>query len=312
MASDSERPRRIAVVGCGTVGASFAALFLAYGLDVAATDPAPGAEDFLRRFVERAMGQLRDLGCRGEGRLAFHPALADALDGADYVQENAPVREDLKRRLLAEIDGLVPPRVIVASSTSALLRSRIVADCADKRRCIVAHPFNPPHLMPLVEILGEDAEVVARAVDFFRALDRKPVVLERETVGHIANRLASAMFREAVYLAEQGVASVADIDAAVAYGPGLRWAIMGPHMIYHLAGGEGGIAHYFAHLGPSHLQRWATLGTPTLSPEAQARIVDGVTREAAGRSVADLEAERDRALIGILRRRGRGPAEGSP
>ncbi|MDQ4061330.1 MAG: 3-hydroxyacyl-CoA dehydrogenase NAD-binding domain-containing protein [Pseudomonadota bacterium] len=308
MASNPEHPRRIAVVGCGTVGASFAALFLAYGLDVAATDPAPGAEDGLRRFVDRATTQLRDLGCRGEGRLSFHADLADALDGADFVQENAPEREDLKRRLLAEIDGLVPPQVIVASSTSALLRSRIIEDCADKRRCIIAHPFNPPHLMPLVEIVGEDADVVARAVNFFRALDRKPVVLEREMVGHIANRLTSALFREAVYLAEQGVASVADIDAAVSYGPGLRWAIMGPHMIYHLAGGEGGIAHYFAHLGPSHLQRWATLGNPTLSPEAQARIVEGVVAQAAGRPVSELEAERDRALIGLLRLLGRGPA----
>jgi carnitine 3-dehydrogenase len=250
--------RRVAVVGCGTVGASWAALFLSHGLDVLATDVAPDAEESLRRHVGRAQGQLAELGCRGTGRLAFHASLAQALEDADLVQENAPENEELKRHLLAEIDGLVPPETIVASSTSALLRSRIVSACRHPSRHIVAHPFNPPHLMPLVEILGGDEAVVERACSFYAALGRRPLVLRKETEGHLANRLASALFREAAHLIEQGVASVEDVDAAVSYGPGLRWAIMGPCLTYHLGGGAGGISSIWARARHSAGPAWAT------------------------------------------------------
>lgn len=295
--------QRIAVIGCGLMGASWASLFLAHGFDVVAHDPAPGAEDKLRDFVRHALAQLKELGHRKEGALIFKPDLPGTLDGADFVQENAPEKEALKRELLARIDEILPPEVIVASSTSALVRSRIVADCKRPSRFIVGHPFNPPHLIPLVEIVGEDNAVIERASAFYRSLGQRPVVLRREMPGHIANRLSSALYREAVYLVEQGVASVADIDAAVCNGPGLRWAIMGPHMTYHLGGGQGGIAHYLAHLGPSQVARWAALGNPGLGPEVQARIVEGVTEEASGRSISDLEEERDRMLLGILRLR---------
>ena len=292
---------RIAVVGSGLIGASWSALCLAHGLDVVAHDPSPEAEGTLRGHVDRALSQLRELGHRGQGRLLFETDLPKALEGADFVQENAPEREDLKRRLLAEIDRLLPLDVIVASSTSALMRSAIVQDCANKGRFIVAHPFNPPHLVPLVEIVGDDEAVIGRARAFYAGLGRRPVVLRREMPGHIANRLASALYREAVYLVEQGVADVADIDAAISDGPGLRWAIMGPHMTYHLGGGQGGIAHYLSHLGPSQMKRWASLGEPSLTPEVQAGIVEGVAREAAGRSIAELEGERDRLLLAILK-----------
>ncbi|RPH64034.1 MAG: 3-hydroxyacyl-CoA dehydrogenase [Burkholderiales bacterium] len=313
--SNEHRPdpiRTVAVVGCGTVGASWTALFLAHGLDVRATDPSPAAEERLRRFIDRARPQLAALGCSGEGALHFATGLADALAGADFVQENAPENEDLKRRLLAEIDGLVPPGVIVAGSTSSLLRSRLVADCRHPKRHISAHPFNPPHLVPLVEIVGEDDDVVARAANFYRGLGRRPVVLAKEMAGHIANRLSSALWREAVYLVEQGVASVADIDAAMTHGPGMRWAIMGPHMTYHLGGGEGGIEHYLSHLGPSQARRWASLGTPVFDDATKRALVDGVRDEAAGRSVAELEAERDRALVGMLRLLGRADPSQAP
>ena len=217
------------------------------------------------------------------------------------MQENATEKEELKRQLLAQMDQILSPHVIVASSTSALVRSSIVADCTNKPRFVVAHPFNPPHLVPLVEIVGEDQAVVARARDFYLSLGQKPVVLRREMPGHIANRLSSALYREAVFLVEQDVASVADIDAAVCNGPGLRWAIMGPHMTYHLGGGPGGIAHYLSHLGPSQLKRWASLGNPSLGPEVQEKLIEGVAEEAAGRSIAELEQERDRLLLAILR-----------
>ncbi len=298
-----EEFRKVAVVGCGTVGASWAALFMAHGLDVVAYDPSPSAEDRLRTFVSHAREQLAELGAHGNGGLHFTTELAEALRSADFVQENAPEDEGLKQRLLAEIEILTSDSAIVASSTSALLRSSIIADCKRPHRFIVAHPFNPPHLVPLVELVGEDEGVMARAAEFYRALDRRPVILQREMIGHIANRLASALYQEAVYLVEQGVASVADIDAALCNGPGLRWATMGPHMTYHLGGGSGGIERYLSHWGASQTKRWASLGRPTLTPELQARIVAGVAEEANGRSIAELEERRDRALLDILKAR---------
>lgn len=294
---------RVSIIGCGTVGASWAALFLAHGHDVTATDPAPGARERLDAFVESARRQLADLGLRGEGRLRFVAGTAEALEGAEFVQENAPENEALKRALLAEIDRQAAPEVLIASSTSALVRSAIVADCARPERVLVAHPFNPPHLVPLVEIVAGDAQVAARAAALYRGLGRRPVILRREMPGHIANRLASALYREAVNLVAEGVASVADIDAALCHGPGLRWALMGPHLTYHLGGGPGGIAHYLEHLGPSQERRWASLGRPALTPEVRAAIAAGVAAEAGSLGIADLEARRDRALIAILKAR---------
>ncbi|WP_287742745.1 3-hydroxyacyl-CoA dehydrogenase NAD-binding domain-containing protein [Methylobacterium sp.] len=294
---------RACIIGCGTVGASWAALFLAHGHDVTATDPAPGAQERLDAFVENARRQLAELGLRGEGRLRFVAGTAEALEGAEFVQENAPENEALKRALLAEIDRLAAPEVLIASSTSALVRSAIVADCARPERVLVAHPFNPPHLVPLVEIVAGDAQVAARAAALYRGLGRRPVILRREMPGHIANRLASALYREAVNLVAEGVASVADIDAALCHGPGLRWALMGPHLTYHLGGGPGGIAHYLEHLGPSQERRWASLGRPALTPEVRAAIAEGVAAEAGSLGIADLEARRDRALIAILKAR---------
>ena len=295
--------KRVAVIGCGTVGASWAALFLGHGLDVAAYDPSPGAEDRLQSFVDHALDQLAELGTREKGELRFSGDLTDVLGAADFVQENVPEDEALKRRMLADIDALAAEGVIVASSTSALLRSSIVADCKTPHRFIVAHPFNPPHLVPLVELVGEDESIVQQAAEFYRTLGRRPVVLRREMPGHIANRLSSALYREAVYLVEQGVASVADIDAALCNGPGLRWAVMGPHMTYHLGGGPGGIEHYLSHLGPSQVRRWSSLGNPTLSSEVQMRIVEGVAEEAGDHSIQELEERRDRALLEILKSR---------
>lgn len=294
---------RLAIVGAGLIGASWAALATAHGLAVAAYDPNPQAEPRFRDHVARARSQLAELGLTGQGEISFTTSLADALRGAGFVQENGPENETVKRKLLAEIDALASADAIIASSTSALVRSAIVVDCANPARIVVAHPFNPPHLVPLVELIGEDAEIVSRAAAFYRRIGRRPVVLNREMPGHIANRLASALYREAVYLVEQGVASVADIDAALCNGPGLRWALMGPHMTYHLGGGEGGIAGYLAHLGPSQVRRWQSLGSPSLDAEVQEKIVEGVAQEAAGRGIAELEQRRDEGLLALLKAR---------
>lgn len=309
-ANQSPAIRTVAVIGCGTVGASWAALFLAGGFDVVAHDPAHGAKGALDAAIARARSQLADLGLDGQGCLRWADDPPEAARAADFIQENAPEDEAAKAALLADLDAAASPDAVIASSTSSLLHSAIVARCRNPARVILAHPFNPPHLVPLVEIFGTDDAVVARATAFYAGLGKVPVRLKREMRGHIANRLASALYREAVHLVEQGVASVADIDAALVNGPGARWAVMGAHLTYHLGGGTGGIRHYLDHLGPSQERRWDDLGAPRLTPALKARIIDGVEEEAAGRSVADLEDERDRALIAILRARRDGGEDG--
>ncbi len=292
----TEAVKQVAVIGTGVVGASWAAYFLVNGLDVAASDPGPGAEDYLRGFIERARPDLARLGLTEDARLSFHAEPEAAVADAGFVQENAPEREELKRGLLARLDQAAPPGAIIASSTSSLLRSRMVQDCATPERIIIAHPFNPPHLVPLVELVGDPA-ATQWAADFYRAIGKRPVTLKREATGHIANRLTAALWREALYVLELGIAEVEDIDAAVSSGPGLRWAHMGPFMTYHLGGGPGGLQHYLEHLGPSQVRRWQDLGTPTINEELTRRAVEGVLREAAGRSIEELERERDEALV---------------
>lgn len=297
--------KTVAVLGAaGTVGASWTAMYLHHGFDVIAQDPSPALAERLHDFVDRATPALQRLHTtttqRGELKLT---AAMDDLAPAQFVQENVPENEALKRQVLAQLDLLLDPSVVVASSTSALLRSQIVADCSRRpERIIVAHPFNPPHLLPLVELVGHSPEspAVRWAVDFYRQLGKRPIVVRKEVIGHIANRLNSAIYREAVSLVEQGIASVEDIDAAMTTGPGLRWAVMGPHLLYHLGGGPGGIAHYLEHLGPSQLKRWSELKTPALTDALKRAMIEGVADEAAGRSVPELEAERDAALIALL------------
>jgi carnitine 3-dehydrogenase len=291
---------RVAVIGTGTVGASWATLFLAHGLDVAAHDPAPGAQDRLESFIESARPQLWQAGARGEGRLTFASTLGDAVAGADFVQENAPESYDLKKDLLRAIDEAAPQHGIVASSTSSLLRSRMVESCPRPWRIIVAHPFNPPHIIPLVEILGDDGDVIARAEAFYKGIGKTPVRLQREAVGHVANRLTAALLREALYMVEQGIADVEAIDQAVRSGPGLRWAVMGPFLTYHLGGGQGGITHYLEHLGPSQVERWKDLGTPNLDAALMQRIIAGVDATYGDVQTARLSELHNKKIIRIL------------
>jgi len=301
-------PQRIAIVGTGTIGASWAALCLARGYDVAATDPAPGAEDFLRRFVANAWPTFQTLGWVADGanaeRLRFHADVGAAVDGAAFVQESGPEREDVKLDLFARMDEAAPADTVIASSSSGLLISRVSARCRHPERCVIGHPFNPPHLIPLVEVVGgaqTSPAAITRAMEFYRALGKRPIHIKKEVRGHVANRLQAALWREAIHLVAEGVVSVDDADAAIAYGPGLRWALMGPHLTFHLAGGEGGMAHFMDHIGPA-VESWMDdLGHPRLTPGVQKAIVDGVAEEAGSRSIADLQRWRDRKLIEILK-----------
>jgi len=300
--------KRISVIGSGTIGASWAAYFLARGFEVAAYDPAPNGEDFARRFIDNAWPTLEKLKAVQPGadrkRLSFFKDPAAASKGAAFVQESGPEREDLKIELFAAIDGAAPAESVIASSSSGLLISRVTAKCKHPERCVIGHPFNPPHLIPLVEVVGggkTSPDAVTKAMNFYREIGKHPIHIKKEVRGHAANRLQAALWREAIHLVTEGVVSVADADAAIAYGPGLRWALMGPHLTFHMAGGDGGMKHFMDHLGPA-LQSWMDeLGTPRLDPKTQEAIIDGVTEEVAGRGMDDLRRWRDRKLIEILR-----------
>jgi len=300
--------QRIAVIGAGTIGASWAAIFLARGLDVRASDPAPQGEAFVRRFVANAWPTLEALGWVAPGaspeRMSFHKDPAAAAEGADFIQESGPEREDLKIKLFGAIDAAAPPDTVIASSSSGLLISRVTGECRHPERCVIGHPFNPPHLIPLVEVVGgarTSEAALDKAMSFYREIGKRPILVKKEVRGHVANRLQAALWREAAHLVAEGVVSVADADAAIAYGPGLRWALMGPHLTFHLAGGEGGMAHFMDHLAPA-VQTWMDdLGAPRLTPEVQQTIIAGVAEEAGERSIADLQKWRDRKLIEILK-----------
>ncbi len=294
----------VAVVGAGTIGASWAAYFLSRGLRVTASDPGPQGERFVRDFVARAWPTLERLGL-GEGAdpgaLAFEADPARAVAEADFVQESGPEDPAVKTALFARMDEAARPAVILSSSSSSIVPSVYQAECRHPERVILGHPFNPPHLIPLVEVVGGARTSVAtldRAMAFYKAAGKYPIRLNKEVPGHVSNRLQSAVFREATYLVEQGVVDVADVDAAIAQGPGLRWAIMGPLLTFHLGGGAGGLRYLLEHIGTAHL--WPHLGTPEQGPAFTDMLVAGVEAEAAGRTIPELAADRDRKLEGIL------------
>ena len=300
--------RRVSVIGAGTIGASWAAYFLARGFEVGAYDPLPNGEAFARRFIDNAWPTLEKLKAVQPGadrkRFEFFKEPVAAVEGAEFVQESGPEREDLKIELFATLDAALPPETVIATSSSGLLISRVSAKCKHPQRCVIGHPFNPPHLIPLVEVVGgakTSSEAITKAMNFYRDIGKHPIHIRKEVRGHVANRLQAALWREAVHLVTEGVVSVADADAAIAYGPGLRWALMGPHLTFHMAGGEGGMTHFMSHIGPA-MQGWMDdLGQTRLTPEVQKAIINGVTEEAAGRSMADLQHWRDRKLIEILK-----------
>jgi len=293
----------IAVIGCGVIGTSWAALFSSYGYTVRLWDAAPGWQQRVDAPIAAAKSQLRDLGISGDGRLVYCPTLEAAVAGAGWVQESTPESLDVKRSVFADIGAHAPRAAIIASSTSSFTWTSLAGFMFDPSRLVTAHPFNPPHLMPLVEVYASTDLVAAHALGFFRGIGRRPIRLRIDATGHVANRLASALWREAVHIVASGIADVADVDAAVVDGPGLRWSTVGPHMAYHLGGGTGGIRNYLQHLGDSQVRRWADLGSPTLSDDVREAIAKGVEREAAGRSVDVLAHDRDALLIATLRAR---------
>jgi carnitine 3-dehydrogenase len=317
---DSHQPvHRIAIVGTGTIGASWATHYLARGFDVTATDPAPTAEAALRSYVAAAWDAATTLGLSpgaSPDRLRFTAEMRHAVADADFVQENAPERPELKVKLFADIDDATPPEVIIASSSSGITMSVMQAQCRHPERTVIGHPFNPPHLIPLVEVVGgrkTALETIHDAMSFYASIGKRPIHLKKELPGHVANRLQAALYREVVYLIEQGVLDVADADDAVSWGPGLRWGVMGPNLLWHLGGGEGGIQHFMDTLMPvMAASLWPALGNPQLTPELQEKIVNGVLEEADGHSIDELAAQRDAMLLGLLAVRAKDAASGPP
>ena len=301
--------RRIAIVGTGVIGASWAAQYLARGFDVIATDPAPNAEDNMRKYVDDAWAVLTGIGLSpgaSRDRLEFTADMKKALSNADFVQENGPERVDFKIKLYAEMDAVTPPDSLIASSSSTLTMSVVQAKCEHPERCVIGHPFNPPHVIPLVEVVGgakTSPAAIEKAMAFYNSIGKRAILLRKEVPGHVANRLQSALYREVLYLIEQGVLSVADADDAVSWGPGLRWGVMGPSLQFHLGGGAGGIQHFIDHLLPAMEPLWKVLGTPGLTPEFKQRLAAGTVEEAAGRSVAELAEAENEVIVGLLRLR---------
>src|SRR5690606_12286824 len=302
---------RIAVVGTGVIGISWAACFLAQGYEVAATDPAPGAEARLRKRVEDFWPAMERMGLAqgaSPARLSFHEQVGAAVEGAVFIQENGPERVDIKRATMQQIDASAPADTVIATSSSGIRISDIQDAATRPERILLGHPFNPPHLIPLVEVVGgrlTSPQAIEHAMQFYSAIGKKPILLRKEVKGHIANRLQAALWREAFHLVEQEVASVNEIDSAIAYGPGLRWALLGHFMNLQLSGGEGGIKHVLEHLGPPIEEWWEDLGEVSLTPEMIARFAQGVDEEIGSAQLEDIVGDRDAILLDMLSQKAR-------
>lgn len=305
---------RVAVLGGGLIGSGWAAFFAAKGFEVCLYDPDPSAAARARRTIDNALVALEQLGTGDLSRkshIRLSTELEAALDGAEFVQECAPDVLALKRALLGQADALLPPEVVIASSTSGLPMTGMQESSSHPQRMVVGHPFNPPYLVPLVEVLGgasTDIEAVEWAVSFYSHLGKVVLKLDTETPGFVANRLQEAVWREALHMVVANEASVEQIDAAMVHGPGLRWAIMGPCLTFHLGGGEGGIRHMLEHFSSALDEPWSRLKAPRLTDGLYDSMEAGCRRLAGGRDMDSLVRERDRKLIGLLRVLGSVPA----
>lgn len=299
--------RNVAVVGTGLIGAGWAAQYLASGLDVIATDPAPNAEATLRKSVDDAWGLLSPAGLAAGAsldRLTFTSDMNEAVSKADFVQESVPERLMLKARVFAQMDEAARPETILASSASGLTMDSIQSSCKrHPERCVLGHPFNPPHVMPLVEVVGgakTSEAVIERAMAFYTSIGKKPIRLRKAVPGHVGNRLQAALYREILYLIQQGVLSVEDADIAVSYGPGLRWGVMGPSLQWHLAGGTGGMEHFVKQFMEGFTGLMKKLEMPAVTPELMQTVIQGVLLEANGKSVEQLAQSENKLILELI------------
>ena len=294
---------QIGVVGAGLIGLSWAGLFSAFGYETTVYDPYLMKKDLPFQGVEdvwRSLDLLFD-NLTNKKEVKFSNSI-EALKASTFIQENCPENLSLKQEIIVELEGVISDKTIIASSTSSFLPTELQRTCTRPERVIVGHPMNPPHLIPIVEIvLGKvfNQELANRAKSFYLSLQRVPIQVKKEMRGHLANRLTSALYREAVYLVSEGIADVEDIDSVISNGPGLRLALLGPHMNYHLGGGDGGYRHYLEHLGPSQEVRWKTLGQTPLTPEIKEKLILGIEKQRV--NMSELKNKRDYGLIEILK-----------
>jgi carnitine 3-dehydrogenase len=299
--------QKVAIVGTGLIGASWAAQYLARGLDVVATDPAPNAEANLRKWVDEAWELLTIVGLApgaSRDRLTFTADMNDAVSNAHFVQESVPERLLLKTKVFAQMDDVAPPDTILASSASGITMDSIQSGCKNHpERCVTGHPFNPPHVIPLVEVVGgakTSEATIERTMTFYASLGKKPIRLRKAVPGHVGNRLQAALYREILYLIQQGVVSVEDADLAVSYGLGLRWGVMGPSLQWHLAGGQGGIQHFVGTFMEGFAALMKKLEMPDVSPALTQTVIDGVLKEANGQSVDQLAHAENKLVLELL------------
>lgn len=298
--------KTVAIVGTGVIGAGWAARCIQRGIDVFATDPAPNAEETLREVIAnatQAMDKVVPVPAEKKGKLIFTKDLKEAVENADYIQESAPEVETIKIPLLNNIDKYAKPNAIIGTSTSGLLPSRLQAEMTHPDRFVVSHPFNPVYLLPLVEVLGGEKtspEAVEAAMDFYTMIGMHPLKVRVEVDGFIADRLLEALWRELLHLINDDIANTREIDEAISYGAGLRWAIMGTCMTYYLAGGKNGMRHFMAQFGPALKLPWAHIEAPELTDEIIDKMVDGTAEQAEGKSLREWEQLRDNCLVGIM------------
>lgn len=298
--------KKIAVVGTGVIGAGWATHFLARGFEVIATDPAPGAEARLRAWIDEYWPAVEALGLvdgASRDKLIFTSDVALAVRDAIFIQESSPERLDVKHALIESIESAANADVIIASSSSGLSVSDIQAGARHPERIVLGHPFNPPHLIPLVEVGGgklTSDENVTKAMAFYVSTGKKAIRIHKEVKGHIANRLQVALWQEAISLVQRGVASVEDIDTAISHGPGLRWALLGPFLNLHASGGAGGITHLLQHLGASQREWARDLGKYPETDDYIQQIAQGVDAELQGRDFPALLRQRDELLVQLI------------
>jgi ketoreductase RED1 len=302
-----QRREHVGVIGAGVIGTSWTALMLAHGLAVRVFDPDPDVGEKLLAGLDAIAPALAAQGLPTDGlaeRLSVVASTDAAVEGADVVQENGPEDLGFKQRLWAQVEAAAPAHVLMLSSTSGHPATGQAQDLTDPSRLLVGHPFNPPHMVPLVEVVpGEhtDPAAVEEAVAFYRALGKKPLVLRKEKPGFVANRLQSALFQECVSLVSEGVVGMADLDEVVTSSIGMRWAVNGPFLTFHLGGGPGGLPHFLEHLGPGMQRRWDSLGHPRFDEPTKALLTAAVEEAYGDRSLPDLERQRDARQLAVLK-----------
>ncbi len=296
--------KTVALVGGGVIGGGWATRCLAGGVDVVVTDPRAESRDYVEQMIKEAWPVLEGAGrvVDHPGKLTFADSIAEAVADADFVQENVPEREDVKIAVHHEISQHCGHHVVIASSSSGLLPSRLQTECKHPERLLIGHPFAPVYLLPLVEVVGSEQtsmDAIRQAGAFYESIGMRPLHVRREIEAYIADRLQESLYREALHLINDGVATVAEIDAAVTGGPGLRWAFMGTFLAWHLGGGPGGMRHTIEQFGPALELPWSHMKAPELTDELKRRIVEGCEEESGVREFSDMERRRDRCLAEI-------------